>query len=173
MRRLLLGLLGLAALALAAPVAAIELTDGARPAVADLAFETLDGKPARLSDFRGRVVVLNVWATWCVPCREEMPSLDRLQAAFPDGDLVVLALSVDRGGPEKVRRFLEEIGVRRLHVYRDPKMRATFALRIPGLPATILVDRKGREAYRHLGLARWDEKDVIEALRRLLAEPES
>ena len=104
----------------------------------ELTFETMDGQPASLQAFKGKVVVLNLWATWCVPCREEMPSLDRLQARFADQPVAVVALSVDRAGPERVRKFLDEIGVTRLQVYRDPKAASTRSLRVPGLPATIL-----------------------------------
>ena len=98
--------------------------------------------------------MLNLWATWCAPCREEMPSLDRLQAQFADRDVVVLALSVDRAGPERVQQFLDEIGVKQVHVYRDPKAAATRAVQGAG-PARprILVDRQGREVGRVLGIA--------------------
>jgi thiol-disulfide isomerase/thioredoxin len=136
-----------------------------------LAFQTLDGEEATMDAFAGKVVVLNLWATWCAPCREEMPSLDRLQARFADQeDVVVLALSVDRAGPERVREFLDEVGVQRLHVYRDPKAAATRALKVPGLPATLLIDRQGREAGRVLGIAQWDGPAAVAAVERLLAE---
>lgn len=153
------------------PVRALEITPvEMRPPVPDLAFLDMEGDPAKLSDFRGKVVVLNVWATWCQPCREEMPTLDNLQAIFAEEPVIVLALSVDRGGPERIRAFLEEIGVERLHVYRDPKMAATRALRIPGLPATLLIDRQGREAGRLLGIAEWDSDETQAIIRGLLTE---
>ena len=136
-----------------------------------LTFETLDGQPASLADFAGKVVVLNLWATWCAPCREEMPGLDRLQAQFADRDVVVLALSVDRAGPERVKQFLDEIGVQHLHVYRDPKAAATRALKVPGLPATLLIDRQGREVGRVLGIAHWDGPAAVAAVEKLLAQP--
>jgi thiol-disulfide isomerase/thioredoxin len=136
-----------------------------------LTFQAMDGQEATLEAFAGKVVVLNLWATWCAPCREEMPALDRLQAQFAGRDVVVLALSVDRAGPERVQQFLDEIGVKHLHVYRDPKAAATRALKVPGLPATILVDRQGREAGRVLGIAQWDGPAAVAAVERLLAEP--
>ena len=117
--------------------------------------------------------MLNLWATWCAPCREEMPSLDRLQAQFADRDLVVLTLSVDRAGPERVQKFLDEIGVKQVHVYRDPKAAATRAVRVPGLPATILVNRKGEEVGRVLGIAQWDGPPAVAAIEKLLAEPQA
>lgn len=139
--------------------------------LADLAFEDLAGEPAALSDFHGKVVVLNLWATWCQPCREEMPSLGRLQAAFANEPVVVLALSVDRAGPERVASFLRETGVTNLAVYRDPTAAATRALKVPGLPATILVDREGNEAGRVLGIAEWDGPEAQRSVRALLGAP--
>ena len=133
-----------------------------------LAFQDMEGTETTLAAFTGKVVVLNLWATWCAPCREEMPSLDRLQARFKDQPVIVLALSVDRAGPERVRAFLDEVGVRHLQVYRDPKAAATRTLKVPGLPATILVDKEGREAGRVLGIARWDGPQAVEAVQRLL-----
>jgi thiol-disulfide isomerase/thioredoxin len=163
----ILALLAAAGLAVAeAPIGTAE----PKP-LPPLAFQTLDGKEATMDAFAGKVVVLNLWATWCAPCREEMPSLDRLQARFADQDVVVLALSVDRAGPERVREFLDEVGVQHLHVYRDPKAAATRALKVPGLPATLLVDRQGREAGRVLGIAQWDGPAAVAAVERLLAEP--
>jgi thiol-disulfide isomerase/thioredoxin len=136
-----------------------------------LTFQTMDGRETTLADFAGKVVVLNLWATWCAPCREEMPGLDRLQARFADRDVVVLALSVDRAGPERVQQFLDEIGVRHLAVYRDPKAAATRALKVPGLPATLLIDRQGREVGRVLGIAEWDGPAAVAVVEQLLAEP--
>lgn len=133
-----------------------------------LAFQDMAGTETTLAAFTGKVVVLNLWATWCAPCREEMPSLDRLQARFEDQPVVVLALSVDRAGPERVQAFLDEVGVRHLRVYRDPKAAATRTLKVSGLPATILVDKEGREAGRVLGIARWDGPQAVEAVQRLL-----
>ena len=136
-----------------------------------LTFQTMDGRETTLADFAGKVVVLNLWATWCAPCREEMPGLDRLQARFADRDVVVLALSVDRAGPERVQQFLDEISVRRLAVYRDPKAAATRALKVPGLSATLLIDRQGREVGRVLGIAEWDGPAAVAVVEKLLAEP--
>jgi thiol-disulfide isomerase/thioredoxin len=130
----------------------------------------MDGQPTSLEAFRGKVVVLNLWATWCAPCREEMPSLDRLHARFKDQPVVVVALSVDRAGPERVQAFLDEIGVQNLAVYRDPRAAATRTLRVPGLPATLLVDKEGRERARVLGIAEWDAPQAVEAVQRLLGE---
>ena len=155
----------------AATAAEVPIEPAAPQPVPPLTFQTLDGQEATLADFAGKVVVLNLWATWCAPCREEMPGLDRLQAQFADRDVVVLALSVDRAGPERVKQFLDEIGVQHLHVYRDPKAAATRALKVPGLPATLLIDRQGREVGRVLGIAHWDGPAAVAAVEKLLAQP--
>ena len=173
MRRTLRLIVLLTALVAAGARADAPIATAAPQPLPPLTFETLDGQPASLADFAGKVVVLNLWATWCAPCREEMPGLDRLQAQFADRDLVVLALSVDRAGPERVRKFLDEVGVKQLHVYRDPKAAATRAVKVPGLPATILVDRKGQEVGRVLGIAQWDGPAAVAAVEKLLAEPAS
>jgi thiol-disulfide isomerase/thioredoxin len=172
MRRIL-GVLALLTLLAPGYATAAEVpieTDAPQP-LPPLTFQTMEGQETTLADFAGKVVVLNLWATWCAPCREEMPSLDRLQAMFADRDVVVLALSVDRAGPERVKQFLDEIGVEQLHVYRDPKAAATRALKVPGLPATILIDKQGREAGRVLGIAHWDGPEAVAAVEKLLAEP--
>lgn len=172
MRRTLRFLVVLVALAGgSARAAEAPIQTGEAKPLPPLAFQSMDGNEAALDDFKGKVVVLNLWATWCAPCREEMPSLDRLQTQFADRDVVVLALSVDRAGPDRVRQFLAEIGVDAVHVYRDPKAAATRTLKVPGLPATILVDRQGREAGRVLGIAVWDGPAAVAAVEQLLAEP--
>jgi thiol-disulfide isomerase/thioredoxin len=150
--------------------AELGLAAGSGEAVPDLRFRDMQGNETGLAAFRGRAVVLNLWATWCAPCREEMPSLDRLQAMFPKEELVVLALSVDRAGPERVQAFLAEIGVTNLAVYRDPKAAAARILKLPGLPATILIDRAGREAGRLFGIAQWDAPAAVAAVKALLAK---
>ena len=126
-----------------------------------LAFADGHGRPLKLADFRGRTVLLNLWATWCPPCREEMPSLDRLQTALGGRDFEVVALSVDAGGAPVVERFYKETGVGRLAIYVDPAMRAPNELSAPGLPTTLLIDAQGREIGRHVGPARWDDPQSI------------
>jgi hypothetical protein len=97
-----------------------------------------------------------------------MPSLVRLQEAFEGEPVRVIALSVDRAGPDRVKAFLDEIGAANLAVYRDPTVKAARTLKVPGLPATLLIDREGREVGRVLGLAHWDGDAAIAAVRRLL-----
>jgi thiol-disulfide isomerase/thioredoxin len=137
-----------------------------------LQFDDRNGKPHSLADFRGRFVLLNVWATWCAPCREEMPALDRLQAELGGPGFQVLAISVDQQGPDIAQRFLKEIGVKSLDFYIDRSARAAFQLDAPGLPATLLIDRQGREVGRHLGAVKWDAPEVVAELRRRITRAE-
>lgn len=115
------------------------------------------GVTADLERFRGKVVVLNLWATWCTPCVAEMPMLDRLQQQLKDLDVVVVALSLDRGGPGVVKAFYEEHGIKNLGIYVDPTMRAQSDFKVIGLPTTILIDREGRDRGRVVGPAEWDD----------------
>lgn len=133
-----------------------------------LAFEDGRGRPVSLVDFRGRTVLLNVWATWCPPCREEMPSLDRLQKALGGPGFEVVALSIDAGGAAAVEPFYKEVGIGSLAIYVDPGMRAAGQLRTPGVPTTLLIDAAGRELGRHAGPARWDDPDVMKLISKHL-----
>ena len=135
-----------------------------------LSFEDGAGHRRTLADFRGRYVLLNVWATWCVPCREEMPALARLQQKLGGLRFEVIALSVDSGGVEAVKSFFAEHHVDSLAVYTDRSLQVNSALRVVGIPTTVLVDREGREIARHIGPAQWDNAQTIEELRRVIAQ---
>jgi thiol-disulfide isomerase/thioredoxin len=137
-----------------------------------LELEDARGAKRSLADFRGKVVLLNVWATWCAPCREEMPALDRLQAELGGSAFQVVALSVDQQGPEVAQRFFKEIGVKSLDFYIDRSARAAFQLDAPGLPVTLLIDRQGREIGRKLGAAKWDSPEVVADMRRRITRAE-
>lgn len=137
-------------------VQAIEFTDG-------------EGKPRSLSDFRGKIVLLNIWATWCVPCRKEMPALDHLQAALGGPEFQVLPLSIDRGGIDVVRKFFTEIGIKKLGLYLDQSSEAAGKLGIVGLPTTLILDRSGREIGRLIGPAEWDEPENIQFIKCIVA----
>ncbi len=137
-----------------------------------LDFEDAAGRTHTLGDFRGKLVLLNVWATWCAPCREEMPALDRLQAELGGPRFGVLALSIDQQGPEIARKFLSEVGAKSLALYVDRSAQAAFKLGAVGLPVTLLVDARGREIGRHVGPAKWDSPEVVETLRQRIAATE-
>jgi thiol-disulfide isomerase/thioredoxin len=123
------------------------------------------GKERSLADWRGKVVLLNLWATWCLPCRKEMPALDRLQREMGSDTFQVVAVSVDRTGLDGARKFLADTGAEALALYADPTARMGSTLRAAGLPATLLLDRQGREIGRLLGPAEWDGEDA----KRLIA----
>lgn len=137
-----------------------------------LAFENAAGEPRTLAHFKGKLVLLNLWATWCAPCREEMPALDRLQAALGGPRFEVVALSVDQQGPEVARKFFADVGVKSLALYVDRSAQATFKLGAVGLPSTLLVDPRGREIGRHVGPAKWDSPAVVDELRKRIASLE-
>ena len=138
--------------------------------IASIAFEDGEGRPRNLGEFRGKIVLLNIWATWCGPCRREMPSLDRLQRLLGGSDFEVVALSIDRAGLEVVRRFYAEAGIRNLAIYIDSSGKAPRALATIGVPATLLIDRDGRELGRLVGPAEWDEPDIVQFLKRVIAQ---
>lgn len=134
--------------------------------VPELEFNDGTGKTVHLSDFQGRVVLLNLWATWCVPCREEMPALDALEAAMGSDQFQVLALSVDKDGLEGARAFLDEIKVTHLALYNDPTSHANFKVKGFGLPTTLLIGPDGTELGRIVGPAEWDSDEA----KALIAE---
>lgn len=165
----------LALLTLFAPAAAAEppapfaLLENPQP-LPEISFQNASGEEVSLKQFQGRVVLLNLWATWCVPCRTEMPTLDNLQQGLGGEAFEVVALSIDRGGADQVRRFYDEIGVRHLGVYYDASAKASFTLGALGLPTTILIDRQGREVGRLVGPAEWDEPAMVEFLETFVTQ---
>jgi thiol-disulfide isomerase/thioredoxin len=134
----------------------------------ETAFTDIDGKPARVADFKGTPVVVNLWATWCQPCLKEMPSLDRLQAALA-GKLVVAAVSQDSAGAKRVAPFVAGMGLQNLKVYLDPKSDLGHAFHVRGLPTSIIIDAQGRVAGRVEGAAEWDSAAMIAVLKPFLA----
>ncbi len=129
----------------------------------EMVFTGPEGQPLKLESFRGKVVLLNVWATWCAPCRHEMPSLDRLQKDLGSDKFEVVALSIDKSGLPGVKRFLEATGTTNLKAYVDPTTKLSKPLKIVGMPTTLLIDSQGREVGRLTGPAEWDS-DAAKAL---------
>ncbi len=122
----------------------------------EVRFVNAEGRMLRLAEFRGKVVLLNIWATWCGPCRREMPTLDRLQAKLGGPVFEVIALSIDRAGIDAVKPFYEELKLQRLAIYVDRSAKVTRQLAVIGIPTTLLIDAEGREIGRLAGPAEWD-----------------
>lgn len=129
-----------------------------------LAFFDGDGAPISLADFRGRTVLVNLWATWCVPCRTEMPALDRLQRAAGDAGFEVVAVNIDQGDRGRPDAFLEEEAIDSLRRFYDPATATFRSLRAEGLafglPTTLLLDREGCLLGALHGPAEWDSADA-------------
>ena len=157
------GFLGGALVLGASPVAAREVMAEHKVPLPMLSPPVTDGRgrDLTLAAFRGRTVLLNIWATWCPPCRAEMPTLDRLQANLGGPEFHVVALSIDRGGLETVRAFYADIGIKHLD------------LGVAGLPTTLLVSAQGREVARKLGPAEWDSPSAISQIKRVILEGRS
>lgn len=132
-------------------------------------FSDAEGRKLTLEDFHGKVVLLNVWATWCISCREEMPTLDALEAQLGEADFVVIPLSIDKAGLPAVGKFYDEIGITHLGMYLAESIRAQFALGVFGLPTTILIGRDGRELGRLVGPAEWDSPEMIAFFQSIIA----
>ncbi len=134
-----------------------------------------NGRAMTLLDLHGKVILLNVWATWCPPCRKEMPTLDRLQAKLGDTDFEVVALSIDQGQQSLylVQEFCRQSGVKSLGIYMDSISDASRDLEVAGLPTTLLIDRQGREIGRKIGPAEWDSPEIITLIRGYVAPPVS
>ena len=133
----------------------------------ELSFTDLDGKTVTLADFKGKLLVLNLWATWCQPCLEEMPALEQLQSNVPD-KLVVAAVSEDRGGKKVVEPFLEKLRLKKVRIYLDPKSDVGHAFEMRGLPTTIVIGAEGKVLGKVEGPADWDSHDMYAVLKPLL-----
>ena len=137
--------------------------------VSELQFVNEDDRALTLADFHGKTVLLNIWATWCVPCREEMPALDRLQTELGGPAFEVLALSIDRQGVPEVKKFYEEYDLEALQIYVDASGKAARDLGVVGIPTTLLIDHNGNEIGRMVGPVEWDAPDLLSFFRNQLA----
>ena len=146
------------------------VTHAAAKALPDMALQMADGTAADLSLYRGDWLVVNYWATWCAPCRKEMPQLDALAERYQGRGVRVIALSVDRGGAQKPEKFLNELGVQHLTRLYDPSYKSARAAKLIGLPTTLLVSPEGQEIGRLAGEADWDSAGVHALLDGYLAQ---
>ncbi|MEO1611814.1 MAG: TlpA disulfide reductase family protein [Pseudomonadota bacterium] len=147
----------------------------ARPKL-ERAFQAKNGGAVTIDRFAGKVTVVNFWATWCPPCRKEMPYLDQLQADISGDDFEVVAIALDRASVGKIEDFFLSIGSENLVIYRDPSLRLGTEAGVLGMPVTIILDREGREVARLQGEAKWDgpeARDMIDRIAVALADGES
>jgi thiol-disulfide isomerase/thioredoxin len=144
----------------------LVITDPPAPAT-EQGFTDADGKPVTIADFKGKGLVVNLWATWCVPCVAEMPALDALAEMLAKDDILVMPLSSDRGGALAVRKFYAAHNVGHLGIWLDPRGAAARAWGARGLPTTLIIDREGRERARLEGGAEWASDEAVAAIRRL------
>jgi thiol-disulfide isomerase/thioredoxin len=148
----------------------------ARPTALDLPdinFNDASGATKSLADWRGKIVLLNIWATWCVPCRDEMPALDRLQTELGGAGFEVVAVNIDKNGPEKAKAFLQETGATHLALYTDPSGKMFAALKAVGMPTTLIIDRNGKEIGRLVGPADWGSPEAKRVIETAVAQPAS
>jgi thiol-disulfide isomerase/thioredoxin len=140
----------------------------------DLAFEDSEGKTRKLSEWKGRTVLINLWATWCVPCRKEMPALDKLQETLGGTDFDVVAINIDTRDPEKPKTFLKESALTKLAYFHDRKAKVFQDLksagRALGMPTSVLVDGAGCEIATIAGPAEWASADAIKLIKAATAK---
>lgn len=132
------------------------------------AFTTPDGGEFRLSDFRGKHVLVNFWATWCAPCRKEMPMLSELQAEFGGEAFQIVTIATGRNSVQGIRKFFEEVGVDNLPLYLDPKSKLGRDMDVLGLPITVILDPEGMEIARMRGDAEWNSDSAKAIIRALI-----
>lgn len=151
----------------AAGLAKLAPTD-ATPAP-QASFTGADGQPVTLADYKGKALLVNFWATWCAPCRAEMPSLDRLQQQRGGDDFQVLTIATGRNAPAAIDKFLAETGIRSLPRLTDPKMALARAFGVLGMPVTVLIDADGQQVARLIGDAEWDSPAALAVIDQLTA----
>jgi len=134
----------------------------------DIAFDAADGSKHHLKDFLGHGMVINLWATWCVPCVEEMPSLAKLSKTLAPDDIAVLPLSSDRGGARTVQAFYQQHDITGLPVLLDPKSAVVHALHARGIPTSLVIDKQGREVARMEGSADWSTPAAAALVQKLV-----
>ena len=154
-------------------VAAVGVSQAPKPPPV-IAFAGPEGQPMSMSDFKGRTILVNLWATWCVPCREEMPALDKLQAELGGPDFQVVAINVDTRNREKPRAWLQENGITNLAYHADPEGKLLQVLQksghVVGLPTTFVVDASGCEIALLKGPAEWSSPDAVTFMRAALGK---
>ena len=138
--------------------------------LADFTFQDGMNKTHHISDFKGKVVLVNFWATWCAPCRKEMPSIDRLQEEMASDNFTVLAISQDLQGIERVKKFLKALNIEHLAALNDKTIKSGRAAGVFGLPATLIINKNGLEVARLVGPAEWDADEAKKLIQAVIDE---
>ena len=154
-------------------VAAVQVPKASHM-IPNLAFKAPDGQATSLKALEGKTLLVNLWATWCVPCRKEMPALDRLQQQMGGKDFEVVAINIDQRNLDRPKRFLDEIGVKALAYYADPDAKVFQDLqkigRALGMPTTLIVDPNGCELAHLAGPAEWDSPDAVALIKAAMGK---
>lgn len=137
------------------------------------AFTTMDGETRVLADWQGKTVLLNFWATWCAPCRKEMPALDAVQAELGSDDFEVVVVATGRNSVEGIERFFDETNIENLVSYLDPKSKLGREMAVLGLPITVILDKNGDEIARLRGDADWHSEEAVAILRAAIGTGDS
>ncbi len=133
--------------------------------IPEFEFQDISGTKKTLADWKGKVVLLNLWATWCAPCRKEMPAFDNLKHQLDKENFDLVTISIDRGGIEKPQKFFKEIKIKHLELYHDKTARLNAKLNAFGMPTTLLINKEGKEIGRLVGPAEWDSSDALTLLK--------
>ena len=133
-------------------------------------FADASGHPITLADFHGKYALLNVWATWCIPCRKEMPTLDHLEAKLGGSYFEIVPVSIDTGGLAAVRKFYTKIKIEHLAIFLDPSGSAMQVLNLEGVPTSFLIDPNGKQIGRETGAVVWDSPSVVSFLNHRISE---
>jgi len=133
-------------------------------------FVTIDGETRQISDYHGQYVLLNLWATWCAPCRKEMPQLSALQEEFGGANFQVVTIATGRNPPPALKKFFADIGVDNLPLHRDPKQQLARQMGVFGLPVVMLINPDGKEIGRLTGPAEWDSQSAKAIVAALVAQ---
>ncbi len=150
----------------------LMFSDAAKPA-GQTPITAADGSEVTLADYRGKVVVVNFWATWCAPCRKEMPSLDALQAALGGDDFAVVPVATLRTKQTGAEKFFDEIGIEHLPILMDENGALAREMGVMGLPVTVILDRDGNEIARLMGDAEWDSDSAKAILKTVIDDGKS
>ena len=159
---------------LSGPMKKFQLTPITKPSINEnnnFNWKNADGKTLSLANFEGKIVLLNFWATWCLPCIRELPSIERLQTKFSKNDFAVVAISLDRGGKRVANRLLKRLKLRKLVLYLDKENKSAKLLDVKFMPTTFIFDRKSRELGKLQGGVEWDSKEAVALIKYFINNP--